>query len=152
METISDFEELLKFLEKHRAEYLIIGGLAFIYHAKPRYTKDMDILIRTSDENIQRVNKALVDFGSPCIIEPGDKNEILQIGVAPHRVDIMPGIKGVTFDTAWGNRIRDKYGNITANWISFEDLVRAKSRLEGPRHRDDLQVLKSILKTKKRIK
>lgn len=46
MESISDFEELLKYLEKHRAEYLIIGGPAFIYHAKPRYTKDIAIFIR----------------------------------------------------------------------------------------------------------
>jgi len=45
METIYDFEDMLLLLEKNRVRYLIIGGLAFIYHAKPRYTKDMDLWI-----------------------------------------------------------------------------------------------------------
>ena len=45
METIRDFEDMLFLLHKYKARYLIIGGLAFIYHAKPRYTKDMDLWI-----------------------------------------------------------------------------------------------------------
>ena len=45
VETTQDFEDLLQHLEKHRVRYLIIGGLAFIYHAKPRYTKDLDLWI-----------------------------------------------------------------------------------------------------------
>jgi sugar phosphate isomerase/epimerase len=36
MESIRDFEDMLELLEKHGVEYLIIGGLAFIYHAKPK--------------------------------------------------------------------------------------------------------------------
>lgn len=52
METIHDFEDMLLLLEKHRVRYLIIGGLAFIYHAKPRYTKDMDLWIDPSLENV----------------------------------------------------------------------------------------------------
>jgi len=43
MEAIQDFEDILHFLDKHKVRYLIIGGLAFIFHAKPRYTKDMDL-------------------------------------------------------------------------------------------------------------
>ena len=43
METIHDFEDLLMLFDQHDVRYLIVGGLAFIYHAKPRYTKDMDL-------------------------------------------------------------------------------------------------------------
>ena len=42
MDTVQDFEDLLALLERHEVRYLIIGRLAFIYHAKPRYTKDRD--------------------------------------------------------------------------------------------------------------
>jgi hypothetical protein len=45
MDTVQDFEDILHMLEKHAVRYLIIGGLAFIYHAKPRYTKDLDLWI-----------------------------------------------------------------------------------------------------------
>jgi len=39
MDTIEDFEDLIELLAQHEVRYLIIGGLAFVYHAKPRYTK-----------------------------------------------------------------------------------------------------------------
>lgn len=45
MDTVQDFEDLLELLERFEVRYLIIGGLAFIYHAKPRYTKDMDLWV-----------------------------------------------------------------------------------------------------------
>ncbi len=56
METIQDFEDMLQFLDKHKVRNLIIGGLAFIYHAKPRYTKDMDLWIDPEPENVKRAN------------------------------------------------------------------------------------------------
>ena len=59
METIKDFEDILLLLDKYKVKYLIIGGLAFIYHAKQRYTKDMDIWIEFTDENIENANSAL---------------------------------------------------------------------------------------------
>ena len=40
METLQDFEDMLELLDRNKVRYLIIGGLAFIYHAKPRYTKE----------------------------------------------------------------------------------------------------------------
>jgi hypothetical protein len=43
MDTVVDFEDMLDLLERHGVRYLIIGGLAFIFHAKPRFTKDMDV-------------------------------------------------------------------------------------------------------------
>jgi len=53
MRAIRDFEDMLTSLERHQVKYLIVGGLAFIYHAKPRYTKDMDLWIEPSDENVR---------------------------------------------------------------------------------------------------
>lgn len=58
VETVQDFEDLLDLLERFEVRYLIIGGLAFIYHAKPRYTKDMDLWIGPDSENIARANRA----------------------------------------------------------------------------------------------
>jgi hypothetical protein len=39
LDTVQDFEDLLAIFERHEVRHLIIGGLAFIYHAKPRYTE-----------------------------------------------------------------------------------------------------------------
>lgn len=152
METIQDFEDLLQVLGKHRVRYLIIGGLAFIYHAKPRYTKDMDLWIDPNKENVKRANIALAEFGSPFLLNPDADEEILQLGVAPDRIDLLRAIKGVRFATAWKNRIRGKYGKASANWIDLNSLLRIKSCIDHPRHQDDVRVLREVRRRLKRTK
>ena len=62
MDTVPDFEDLLWLLHKHEVRYLVVGGLAFIYHARPRYTKDMDLWVEASPRNVRRANRALAEF------------------------------------------------------------------------------------------
>ena len=76
-------------LEQHEVRYLIVGGLAFIYHAKPRYTKDMDLWLAPDADNVQRANSALAEFGSPYLLDPANREEILQLGAAPNRIDLL---------------------------------------------------------------
>jgi hypothetical protein len=152
VETIQDFEDLLQMLRKHRVRYLIIGGLAFIYHAKPRYTKDMDLWIDASRDNVKRANAALAEFGSPHLLNPDVVEEILQLGVAPDRIDLLRAIKGARFATAWKSRIRSKYGKANANWIDLNSLLRIKSFIDHPRHQDDVRVLKEVIRRLKRTK
>jgi hypothetical protein len=68
MDTVQDFEDILELFARHRVRYLIVGGLAFIYHAKPRYTKDIDLWIDADRENVSRANRALEEFGSPMLM------------------------------------------------------------------------------------
>jgi hypothetical protein len=150
VDAIQDFEDLLQMLSKHYVRYLIIGGLAFIYHAKPRYTKDMDIWIDSSRDNIQRANAALVEFGSPRLLNPDAKGEILQLGVAPDRIDLLRAIKGARFATAWKNRLRGQYGKANANWIDLNSLIRIKSHIDHPRHQEDVRVLREVKRRLKR--
>ena len=58
-----DFEELFGLFNKHSVRYCIIGSYAVAFYAKPRYTKDIDILIESSAENSIRVVRALKAFG-----------------------------------------------------------------------------------------
>jgi hypothetical protein len=150
MDTVQDFEDMLQLLEKHGVRYLIIGGLAFIYHAKPRYTKDMDIWIDPAAENVNQANKALAEFGSPFLLDLKNNREILQLGVAPDRIDLLRRVVGVQFETAWKNRIRARYGRAEANWIGLDDLIRIKRRIDHPRHREDVRVLCEVKKMLKR--
>jgi len=71
VDAIQDFEDFLDLLERHGVRYLIIGGLAFIYHAKPRFTKDIDIWLDPEPDNLARANAALAESRSvvptpPC--------------------------------------------------------------------------------------
>jgi hypothetical protein len=104
MNAVGDFEDMLALLDKHKVRYLVIGGLAFIYHAKPRYTKDMDLWIDHTHANVIRANKALAEFGSPILLDADMPEEILQLGVAPDRIDLFlrTSSSGTATDMRWG--------------------------------------------------
>ena len=149
MDTVQDFEDLLALLERHGVRYLIIGGLAFIYHAKPRYTKDMDLWIGPHPENVERANRALADFGSPQLLDPRRSDEILQLGVAPNRIDLLRET-GLEFDEMWRNRIEGHYGRASASWVDIDGLIAIKKRIDHPRHQDDVRILERVRERRER--
>ena len=59
----SDLREFIELLNSHRVEYLIVGGYAPAFHGHPRYTGDIDILIRASFENAGRLEQVISAFG-----------------------------------------------------------------------------------------
>jgi len=58
-----DFEELLRLLEKHEVDYMIVGGYAVAFYGYPRFTKDIDVFFDVVSENVCRVRSALCEFG-----------------------------------------------------------------------------------------
>lgn len=152
MDTIRDFEDLLVLFQRHKVRYLIVGGLAFIYHAKPRYTKDIDLWIDALPDNILRANRALREFGSPLLLAAGKNREIAQLGVAPNRIDLIRTIEGMEFDKAWKKRERSFYGKAPANWIDLDSLIDVKKRINNPRHQEDARILMEVRKRKRAIK
>ena len=58
-----DYEDLLRLLNYHKVKYCIVGAYAVAFHKRPRYTKNIDILIEPSIENAKRIIKVLIDFG-----------------------------------------------------------------------------------------
>ena len=144
MDVIRDFEDILQLFARHRVRYLIVGGLAFIYHAKPRYTKDIDLWIDADHDNVRRANRALEEFGSPSLMTVDDSEEILQLGVAPNRIDILRDTIDLSFAECWPRRIESRYGSAPASWIDLDGLLSIKSAIDHPRHQEDARVLRAV--------
>lgn len=150
MNKVPDFEDMLALLNEHHVRYLIIGGLAFIFHAKPRYTKDMDLWVQGTDENILRANHALAEYGSPTLLDFNAPTQVLQIGVAPNRIDMLVNMESISFAEAWKQHVEAPYGNIDAHWIGIESLLRIKSTINHPRHQEDARVLHQVIEMRKK--
>ena len=150
MEAIQDFEDFLELLERHDVRYLIIGGLAFIYHAKPPFTSDLGIWLDPEPDNLARANAALADFGSPYLLNLSDADEILQLGVAPNRIDLLREAAPLAFEDPWKRRIEGTYGRARAWWIAIEDLLAIKEHIDHPRHQEDARVLRLVLERRRR--
>lgn len=104
-----DFVEMLLELSAAGAEFLVVGAHALAAHGVPRATGDIDIWVRPTDANADRVLQALAAFGAPLFdLSKADLTKtdtVFQMGVPPGRIDIMTGISGVAFDDAWERRV-----------------------------------------------
>jgi hypothetical protein len=140
-----DFRDLLSALNDENAEYLLVGAHAVIFYAEPRYTKDMDILVNPAEENAPRVYRALGAFGAPLdtLTEKDllDPRTVFQIGIEPNRIDIITGISGVDFSTAWKNKVTSTYGEVPINIIGKNELVMSKRAAGRLQDRLDLEKL-----------
>lgn len=125
-----DFSDMLSAFSAEGVEYLLIGAYAMAVHGVPRATGDIDLWVRPSPENADRVLQALARFGAPLgDVRAGDlavAGTVFQIGVAPNRVDVITAIDGVTFDDAWLRRESRVLDGVTLVVIGRDDLIRNK--------------------------
>jgi len=145
VKTEKDYEEFLKLLNKHKVRYCIIGSHALAFHARPRYTKDIDILVEAGPDNADRILAALDEFGFGSLnlgIEDfSNKGNIIQLGYEPVRIDIITSIKGLDFSEVWQNRVLGTYGNQTVNFIDRRNLIKSKKISNRIQDKADLELL-----------
>lgn len=141
----SDFKELLHLFNANRVKYLVVGGVAFIFHAEPRYTKDLDLWVRADRKNAAKVYRSLAQFGAPLagLTEDDFAHEgyVYQMGVPPVRVDILMSVTGLSFDNAWKKRVKAQVDDLEILFISKEDLIVAKLAAGRPQDLLDVQAL-----------
>jgi hypothetical protein len=87
--------------------------------------------------NADRLAGALSDFGLGSLgltakdfAEPGI---VVQLGVAPHRIDLLTSIDGVEFDDCWPARVAVDIAGMAVPFIDVDHLVinkRASGRLQ----------------------
>jgi hypothetical protein len=54
MDLQPDFKEILAVFAAQNVEYLLVGGWAVGFHGQPRLTKDLDLWIRPTPDNLAR--------------------------------------------------------------------------------------------------
>ena len=59
----TDFKELFRLFNAHSIRYIIVGSYALAFHGAPRFTGDIDILVKPDPENADKIMRALNDFG-----------------------------------------------------------------------------------------
>jgi hypothetical protein len=145
VKTEKDYEEFLELLNKHDIRYCIIGAFALAFHARPRYTKDMDILVEATTDNAKRLLAALREFGfgslNLSVEDFSSKGNIIQLGYEPVRIDIITSIKGLEFADIWESRIQGPYGKQTVNFIDRQNLIRSKKLSNRAQDKADLDLL-----------
>lgn len=143
--TNPDFKDLFACFNAADVRYLVVDGYAVAFHGHPRHTKDVDVLIERSRENAERASKALAAFGAPMsditVEDLMNPEMVIQLGVAPNRIDVLTKIDGVEFVNAWAARATMHYAGAEVYVLGLQDLIRSKRASGRPRDLDDVRAL-----------
>ncbi len=145
MEVEPDFRDLLKLFNEHRVNYIIVGAYALAYHGVPRYTGDIDILVRPARDNAKSIISALDEFGFGAVGLTAEDfvvtDKVVQLGFAPVRVDIITSITGVSWEEAETGQEAGFYGDIPVYYIGKTQLIKNKRTLARKKDMADLEAL-----------
>lgn len=124
--------DMLEALVLEGVDFLVVGAFALAAHGVPRATGDIDIWVRPEPANAKRLIVALTRFGAPVEahgISPKDFEStglVYQLGLPPHRIDLLTSIDGLTFDEAWPRRAFGELFGHEVPLLSREDLITNK--------------------------
>ncbi|MCP4202682.1 MAG: hypothetical protein GY769_12195 [bacterium] len=142
-----DFLDILHALVDCGAEFIVVGAHAMAVHGVPRATGDLDLVVRPTKENAERVFAALQAFGAPIDSHgvtqadfevPGN---VYQIGQPPRRIDLLTAITGVEFEEAWASRIEVEIDEMRISFLGLETLRCNKSAIGRKKDLLDLELL-----------
>jgi hypothetical protein len=130
-----------------------VGGYAVGFHSRPKFTQDLDFWIENSVENAERVKTVLNDFGFSGMDVSLDhltkSDTVIQLGVPPLRIDLITGVDGLDFSTAYRNRVKGDFSGIAVSLISVGDLLKNKKAVGRDKDVQDVKWIKKYMKTEK---
>lgn len=132
-----------------------VGGYAVIFHAQPRFTKDIDLFIQADPRNAKAVYDALAEFGASLegirSEEFADRGNFFRLGRDPHGFDILPDLPGINFETAWERRVEgliDPQSEQKAFFISAQDLIASKLAAGRPQDLADASAIQKAVEAR----
>lgn len=147
IELVPDFQDFLIELSEAGADFVVVGGYAVAFHGHVRATKDLDVLVRASSQNAQRVYEALTRYGAPLDsfnVTADDFSSyegVLQIGLPPRRIDIITKASGITFDEARGEGLTFELEGRRIPVIGLQALLKNKRAAARDQDLLDVKVL-----------
>ncbi|MEO0234709.1 MAG: nucleotidyltransferase [candidate division WOR-3 bacterium] len=140
-----DLKEFLKSFNEKKVDYMIVGGFAVAYYGYPRYTGDIDVWIKKTKENAQKIVEIVKSFGfSDIDLSDHDfleDNMVFQFGVEPNRIDIITDLDGLRFDEAEKNKQKVSIDDVSVYIISLADLKKNKKLSGRYKDLDDIENL-----------
>jgi hypothetical protein len=156
-----DAGTLLRTLVEHKVEFVVIGGLAVMFHGFVRATKDLDIVPNPAPANLRRLFEALEALGAeprevgdfrpdemPVPWGPGalDEGGNWVLITTAGRIDVLQWVEPIeSWDWLRAGAVEGALPEIgTVLFASYDDLVAMKRTADRPQDRVDLETLERI--------
>jgi len=158
------YDIVLEKLNYNEVKYLIVGGLAVNLHGVPRFTKDLDIIIEMTPQNIKRFIEVIkelryipkVPVKLEQFISPGNRKKwqkekhmkafnLICLDKPYEEIDIVINTP-IKFKTVYQKREEIKTGKLLLPLINIDNLIEMK-KFSG--RKQDLADIESLQKVKK---
>jgi hypothetical protein len=154
-----DLPRLLDVLNRHKVAYVLIGGLAAVYHGSPFPTEDADITPQTDRANLERLAAALADLNSrirtesepaglpfACDADSLATFATVNLTTAAGDLDLTFEPAGTTgYDDLRRDATRAELYGVTVQIASLADVIRSKQAANRPKDQRVLPTLREIL-------
>ncbi len=141
-----DFVDFIELLNIHEVEYLVVGAHALAFHGRPRHTGDLDIWIKPSIANANKMVAVLKEFGFGSLgLTKEDfikENHVTQLGYPPLRIDILNSISGVEFEDAYQTKIDTEVDGLRIFYINVNHFITNKQATGRAKDLGDIELLK----------
>jgi predicted nucleotidyltransferase len=160
MEKFGDFLKIFESLDNNNVEYVLVGGVAVIFHGLPRATEDVDIFIRIDQANVEKLRKAFMSvYDDPCINEITfddlERYPVIRYGTPEgFYIDILARLgEAFSFDDLEVETVEVQ--GVKVRVATPETLYRLKKNTVRPKDQQDALFLEKLigrqrLKTKER--
>ncbi len=141
-------ENLLAEFVRCAVRFAILGGYAVGHHAKPRATKDLDLLVSGEGDNLERLAAALIAFGAPGNVVAAARamssTDVVFLGVPPVRVDILRSADGIDTEAVLARSQTVDLDGLSVRVIAIADLIANKRAAGRPQDLADVALLERV--------
>lgn len=142
---LEDLLTLCQALNAENVRYVLIGGFAVILHGFVRATKDIDLLVDASTENVQRLKRAMAVLPDNAIalIEDDEVEKYKVVRIADeYVVDLLKDACGVDYARASDGGIEIRMVNGVPIPIARKQLLIETKQTVRPSDAADVQFLR----------
>lgn len=145
--TLEDLKTLVESLNRHGADYLLIGGYALFAHGYHRATTDIDVLVPGTLKAGEKIKEALMVLPDRAArdIDPSwfVQGENIRVADA-FVVDVMLNACGETYETLKGFAETIDLDGLAIRTVNLEGLLRTKQTMRD-KDKADRMVLERAL-------
>lgn len=143
-----DLTELCGAFADARVEYLLVGGYAVALHGRPRFTKDADLWLRDTPDNLSRASSALAAFGAPdstvAALLSMAPEDVVWMGRPPTRIDLLKWVPGGDFDSAWDRHVVRVIDGVAIRLVDRATLIALKEASGRSQDLEDSRALSAM--------
>ena len=141
----NDFKELLRLLNSHKVEYIIVGAYALALHGSPRFTGDLDIYVKPDIPNASHILAALGEFGFGSLElqekDFAEPHRVIQLGMPPVRIDLLTSLTGISWEDAIEDKLEGELGGVPVLYLGKTQYIRNKKALGRQKDLADAEIL-----------